>query len=65
MLTKEKKDEIRAFLKESPHISLQNVALLYDVTYAQVYVLNREVHGVKAKRLSTMRLGIRLWLSPL
>jgi len=49
MLTKEKKDEIRAFLKESPHVSLQNVALLYDVTYAQVYVLNREVHGVKAR----------------
>jgi hypothetical protein len=49
MLTKEKKDEIRAFLKESPHISLQNVALLYDVTYAQVYVLNREVHGVKPR----------------
>jgi hypothetical protein len=49
MLTKEKKDEIRAFLKESPHISLQNVALLYDVTYAQVYTLNREVHGVKPR----------------
>lgn len=49
MLTKEKKDEIRAFLKESPHISLQNVALLYDVTYAQVYVLNRQVHGVKPR----------------
>jgi hypothetical protein len=49
MLANQKKDEIRAFLKESPHISLQNVALLYDVTYAQVYVLNREVHGVKPR----------------
>ena len=49
MLAKEKKDEVRAFLKESPHISLQNVALLYDVTYAQVYALNREVHGVKPR----------------
>lgn len=49
MLTKEKKDEIRAFLKESPHISLQNVALLFDVTYPQVYALNRQVHGVKPR----------------
>lgn len=49
MLSKEKKDEIRAFLKESPHISLQNVALLYDVTYPQVCALNREVHGVKPR----------------
>ena len=49
MLSKEKKDEVRAFLKESPHISLQNVALLYDVTYPQVYALNREVHGVKPR----------------
>jgi len=44
MLTKEKKTEVKEFIKDSPHIRIRDVALLFDITYAQAYALNKEVN---------------------
>lgn len=44
MLSTEKKTEVKEFLKDSPHIRIRDVALLFDVTYAQAYALNKEVN---------------------